>query len=383
MDLLSSGSYSAAVGLGSGGGPFVGSVRRQVPLILLAILCAFRVARFCDSSLKVCAQRDHVLEIPGLLQKIDPHLQKVRDLATVRAQKYFPSPHSEILLGMVMGLDHFRKLPFFREMLVDTGTIHVVVVSGYNISLVYSFVYALLGSYYSKLKLGIGFGVAFLYAGLSGFGPPVVRSLVMGSIAYLGKHSGKKFPTLRLLLISVLVMVLWQPAFIFSVSFQLSLSATLSLVLFTGYVEEWFFLVRWLPEVFREDLASSIAVQILIWPLLSYYFGQISLVSLAVNTLVLWTVSMSTVLGAIFMVVFPLGEVVARICSFVVYIPLDIFVNLIKFFANLGISPLLIQLSFSQVVYYYVGLLGLYLFLRFGVPLFRPKIPIPRYNDVL
>ncbi len=321
-----------------------------------------RVSTYCDKDLSACFQKEHILETPSLLQKIDPVLEKVRKSATGHAREYLPSPHSELLLGMVVGLDYFSKLPFFKTALVDTGTIHVVVVSGFNISLVYSLVWKALGSFYDRTKLGIGLIVALLYAGLSGFEPPVVRSWVMGSLAYLGKHYGRSFPALKLVFISALVMVLWQPAYLFSLSFQLSLSATLSLLLFTEIVEKWAIFAKYIPSLFREDFITTVAAQILVWPILSYYFGRVSLIAVIVNTFVLWTVSIGTILGGLFLGTFFLGDVVARVFAFVVYIPLDLFVNIIQFFSDLsakwGIAQLEYTISVRYLGFYYLFLVS-------------------------
>jgi competence protein ComEC len=332
-------------------------------IVLLFILCCYRVGKYCDWQMSVCSAKEHILETPAFMQKIDPALEKVRQYATSRARKYLPSPHSELLLGMVVGLDYFSKLPFFKEMLIATGTIHVVVVSGFNISLVYSLVWKALGSFYDRTKLILGVIVALLYAGLSGFEPPVVRSWIMGSLAYLGKHYGRSFPALQLVFISALAMLLWQPAYLFSLSFQLSLSATLSLLLFTEIVEQKVFFAKYIPSLFREDFITTLAAQILVWPILSYYFGRISIISILVNTLVLWTVPIGTILGGAFLLTFFLGEVGALLLAFVVYIPLDLFVNIIQFFSDLsenwGISQVDWQISGKLLFTYYLVLVGL------------------------
>ncbi|MBP8961022.1 ComEC/Rec2 family competence protein [Patescibacteria group bacterium] len=336
-------------------------------LILLTLIAARRVFTYCNCDLSACFDKEHVLETPLFFMRIRPTLEKMRQAATSHAKAYLPSPHSELLLGMVVGLDYFSKLPFFKKALIDTGTIHVVVVSGFNISLVYSLVWKLLGSFYDRKKFFIGIAVALLYAGLSGFEPPVVRSWVMGTLAYLGKHYGRSFPALKLVFVSALLMILWQPAYLFSLSFQLSLSATLSLLLFTGIVERIAFISKYIPSLFREDFITTVAAQILVWPILSYYFGRVSLVSVVVNTFVLWTVSISTILGGLFLFTIFLGDTVARIFAFIAYIPLDFFVNTVQFFADISLKWGIAQLDFqisSKVLFLYYFVLLLLLFLR-------------------
>lgn len=354
-------------------------------LILLVLIAFFRIHKYCGGKFSLCGQKKEEISIPLALQKIDPYMQKIRDKATINAQKYFPSPHSELLLGMAIGLDYFSKIPKFKDALIQTGTIHVVVVSGFNIGLVYSLVWQALGSFYDRKKLIIGAFTALVYAALSGFEPPVVRSWVMGTLAYLGKHYGRGFPALQLVFVSALFMILWQPAYLFSVSFQLSLSATLSLLLFTDLLEELHpirSICQIVPEVFREDFITTLSAQILVWPILSFYFGRVSLISLLVNTFVLWTVPISTILGGLFLFVSILGEIIlgpvlggflASIFAFVVYIPLDVFVTIIQFFVDIsqkwGIEQVNFQITSKVLCLYYLVLfLSLFLNKRKSIP---------------
>src|SRR3989344_9310984 len=58
-------------------------------------------------------------------------LSSIRNSAGDHVRRYLPSPHSELLLGMLLGIDDLKKTPRFNDVLKLTGTIHVVVVSGY------------------------------------------------------------------------------------------------------------------------------------------------------------------------------------------------------------------------------------------------------------
>jgi len=328
-------------------------LKHNLPFVVLVLLVFSRVSGFCEGDIIACAERP--LEFNNLLiiQKIDPFLEKIRNKAIQRARKYFPSPASELLLGMTIGVDHFKKLPQFKDMLLKTGTIHVVVVSGYNISLVYSLMAILLGSFYNRTKLMIGFSVALFYALLSGFDPPVIRSWIMGSIAYLGKYYGRSFPTLRVLIVSGLLMILWQPLFLFSLSFQLSFCATLSLILFSDGISK-IPLTSKIPAFFREDFTATVAAQILVWPLISIYFGRVSIISILVNTLVLWTVPVATVFGGAFLLLFFVGDFLSKILAFFVYIPLGIFADTIDFFSKVSFAQVEFQFSLVGFTVYYL-----------------------------
>ena len=76
----------------------------------------------------------------------EPYRQVILDKARKLSHAVLPSPHSELVLGMVIGVDDFHLLPKFKEALISTGVIHVVVVSGYNINIVFSVLSRMVGS---------------------------------------------------------------------------------------------------------------------------------------------------------------------------------------------------------------------------------------------
>lgn len=271
-------------------------------------------------------------------------------------RKFLPSPHSELLLGMVLGVDEISKVPSFEEALRDTGTIHVVVVSGFNISLVFGMILKLFGSQY-KLKNMVGAQLCtFLYALLTGFEPPVIRAWIMGSIASWGKYYGRSIDALRILTFSCLIMVLISPSFIFSLSFQLSFSATLSLILFGNIFSKKLKLEGFILE----DFLASLSAQILVWPLISCNFGTVSIISLLVNALVLWTVSIATSLGGLFLIVGSLWEPLAYLLSLVVFPFLDFFIKIVTWLSKFSFASIEFKLSLQAFLsYYFVVILWL------------------------
>ncbi len=278
-------------------------------------------------------------------------LSTIRNIATRNVRKFLPSPHSELLLGLTFGIDDLSKVPRFNDVLRSTGTIHVVVVSGYNISLVFDFVVRLIGSKYRLKNLVVAQFITLLYALLCGFEPPVVRSWIMGSIVSWGKYYGRGLKALEVLVFSAMIMLLVNPSFLFSLSFQLSFLATLSLVLYTDYFAK---LLKKFPlKLFKEDLISTLSAQVLVWPLISYSFGQVSLISPLVNTLILWTIPLATVLGGALLVISLLLQGLPFMVWYIVYVPLDIFVIVVKWFASVPFASISYGCTLTFLAYYY------------------------------
>ena len=291
-------------------------------LITFAAVCRFVPA---------CSMRD-------CRDKIDPLagyssfwvFEGVRSYVTAKIEDGLPSPHAQLLLGFLIGSDSYKKFSRFNDVLLRTGTIHVAVVSGYNISVVAMFITKILGHIYSKRNLVAVLTITALYALLSGFEPPVVRAWFMAAAVIFVKFRGQRTYAILPLLYAALVMIILNPAYIYSLSFQLSLLATSGLFLFSPHIESLVKKAVNAGDLFANTISSTLSAQILVVPLLAYTFGSISVVSIVVNTLILWTVPLATLLGALYVFAGPAGVLIKLPLVFF----LDIFISLTEFFSH-------------------------------------------------
>lgn len=280
-------------------------------------------------------------------------------------QRTLPSPHSDLVLGMTIGYDSVDKNRIYNDNLIKSGLIHVVVVSGYNISLVLSFITKLVKpTPYSKRKAVVPFLLLF-YVILCGFHAPIIRASVMGYLLFISKRVGRTLPITRLLIFTGLLMMIIDPANISSLSFWLSFSATFSLLVFSELVTLVFSpITKRLPEkipfltTLANDFCTSISAQILVWPIISYVFGRVSLVSPLSNMFVLWLVPLCTVLGFMLLCLSFLGFGLAQLVGLAIFPLLDLFVRISSFFAGFPHSSIDLKLSWSFIVCYYALTLG-------------------------
>lgn len=218
---------------------------------------------------------------------------QLRLLIANTVRESLPEPQASLLLGIILGIKSGFPASFYEAMRM-TGTLHVVVVSGYNIMVIINTLERLLIFLPLKVRLATVFIFVLFFMLLVGFEPPVVRAVVMGSLGLLAIALGRQTAALRALIFAGLVMVLINPEWITDLSFQLSFLATLGLILIFPLLHRLF------PDrggVLRESFLLTLAAQMAVWPLIAYSFGQFSVVSLLVNTLVLWTIPLITYLG--------------------------------------------------------------------------------------
>jgi competence protein ComEC len=207
-----------------------------------------------------------------------------------------PSPQAElvggILLGLKSSLGEKLELDFRR-----VGLVHIVVLSGYNITIISVAILAVLFFLPLTLRLLTGLLAISIFAILVGGGATVIRAGIMSAIAIFGQIFHKKYDVNRALFIAGIIMLSLNPnILIYDPSFQLSFLATYGLINFSDKVKN---ILKFLPEKFgfKEIVVSTVATQIAVFPLLSKMIGEISIVSLVVNVIVLPTIPMAMLLG--------------------------------------------------------------------------------------
>ena len=224
------------------------------------------------------------------------HLFKFKKKFMAAVNENLPSPQAElvggILLGLKSSLGEELELAFRR-----VGLVHIVVLSGYNITIISVAILAVLFFLPLTWRLLTGLFAICLFAVLVGSGATVIRASLMSTIAIFGQIFHKKYDVNRALFIAGLIMIFLNPyILIYDPSFQLSFLATYGLINFSDKVKTF---LKFLPEKFgfKKIVVSTVATQIAVFPLLSKMIGEISVISLLVNVITLPTIPMAMLLG--------------------------------------------------------------------------------------
>ncbi|OGY30503.1 MAG: hypothetical protein A3F35_01350 [Candidatus Woykebacteria bacterium RIFCSPHIGHO2_12_FULL_45_10] len=230
-----------------------------------------------------------------------------------KTQELFPEPEAGLILGIVLG-DKSDLDSQLEKDLKTTGTIHVAVVSGFNISLVGGALLALAKFIKRRRAVLLSLVAIVLYSLLSGFTPPTMRALIMCASVYLGTLTGRVVYPLYTLVAAALILYLLDPGVLFDIGFQLSFLATGGIMLFSQALQDK---IPSFMKLFGADLSTSLAAQLLVTPILFYNFGRVSLVSPIANALTLWVIApvtiMSFVILCISFIAFPIAFILALI----------------------------------------------------------------------
>jgi competence protein ComEC len=245
----------------------------------------------------------------------------------------------------------------------------VVVASGYNMTVLSDFFLAITAMF--SLPLSVSFTVAglFCYAVLLGLEPPVLRALIMVSFTMLGMLLGRRKSPLRALLFSGCLLLFIKPRLLNSISFQLSFTATLGLVVLATPLKEFLSIIldsigKLLPQTKKislfnflqiaDSLSSTVAATLFVFPILAYYFGNFSFISFAANTFLLWSTPATMFLGIFAVIALPFSKVLFRLLLWCTWPFLKIFNLGAQLFAKI---PLKINFKFTRVsvfVYYII-----------------------------
>lgn len=281
-----------------------------------------------------------------------------------------------LTLGYKEALDKELKRHFQAS-----GAAHVLAVSGLHTGIIYGVLLCLLtlgGRIKPRYENRAGrctislliISVMWFYAWLTGMTPSVVRAVLMVTIFEVGRMLYRQTLSLNTIAAAAVVILLVKPTDLWSVSFQLSFTATAAIVLFAKQMESYLHRKEWLGtwkgrvyDWIAGTIIISIAAQLGTWPLTMYYFGQMSNYFLLTNLIVL---PLATFLVPFGLVTIALGGSWLGVMVGKVTWALAWAMNhAVQWIENLPGSTVKVSVSLGMVIVYYALFIGfLYNFLH-------------------
>lgn len=161
----------------------------------------------------------------------------------------------------------------------QTGAMHILSVSGLHVGIVFVVLNTLL-LFLDRFKYGLIVKALILifflwiYAFISGLSPSVIRSAIMFSFIAYGKSLKKNSTIYNTLAASALLMLLYDPFYLFDVGFQLSYLAVIGIVAIQPLYSSIIKTDNWLFYQLLSLVTVSIAAQLATFPVSIYYFHQ-------------------------------------------------------------------------------------------------------------
>ena len=263
--------------------------------------------------------------------------------------------------------------PDLRASYSATGAMHILSVSGMHVGVVYIIIAFLLGfldkSQRKKVLKAI-FIILFLwiYAFLSGLSAAVIRAALMFSFVALANCTGRKLQIYNTIFMSMLLMLLYNPFFLYDVGFQLSYAAVLSIIFFQPMVDKLYQPTNKITRFIWEVFSVSMAAQLGTTPFTLYYFQQFPTYFLLTNFIAIPLSSLVIYLAiCLFMVSF-----IAYLSDFVGLLlkwSLWLLNHFIVWVENMPYSVWHISLDIRQTIVLFLAILclsGYYIYKKFS-----------------
>lgn len=210
-------------------------------------------------------------------------------------QNALPEPLASFGMGLLIGQRANLPDQVYQSLLM-VGLVHIIAVSGYNLTIILRASKGLFSKYSRRLSLLFAFalmGVFLLFAGASA---SIVRAAIVSTLAILAAYYGRQVKPLVLIILAAAITGWLNPYYVWSdVSWYLSFLAFFGVMIVAPMI-----LVRF-PKRLRSSLIATIALEslcaeLMTLPYILHVFGQVSFIGLVANVLVVALVPLAMLL---------------------------------------------------------------------------------------
>jgi competence protein ComEC len=232
---------------------------------------------------------------------------KVRDWFSDGIRTAIPEPEASLGVGYLVG--QRRSLPPELDNALRTaGLMHVVVASGYNLTILVRLARRLFVKVSKYLAILSGGAMIVAFVAVTGVSPSMSRAGLVAGLSLLAWYYGRKFHPLVLLPFAAAVTLLVNPSYGWNdLGWQLSFAAFGGVMIVSPLSQAYFFGDK-KPGTVRQILGETIAAQLVTLPILIVAFGQFSNVAIIANLLILPLVPLAmllTFIAGVLAIIFP------------------------------------------------------------------------------
>ncbi|MFA6096569.1 MAG: ComEC/Rec2 family competence protein [Candidatus Paceibacterota bacterium] len=285
----------------------------------------------------------------------------IRDFASELNKKIYPQPQSAIMNALILGIESDISEEVINAF-NKTGTRHLLAISGFNISIIAIILMSLL------LSLGIRRDRAFyfssigiiLYVMIIESSSSSIRAGIMGELVLVAFKLGRLPSALNAIVFAASAMLLENPYLLrYDVGFQLSFLAVMGLMFIYPKFDKHLSGIR---DIFgmKTIFMATISAQIAALPILLYNFGNVSVLSVVSNMLVL-PFAIAVMIGG-FAIIFigTFSLYLARVLSWPIWLLIEYQVETIKYISKIDLFAIRYDdPNYLFVPAYYMILIGL------------------------
>ncbi len=271
-------------------------------------------------------------------------------------EKATTEPQTSLGLGYLVG--ERRGLPEDLDVsLKAAGLMHVVVASGYNLTILVRLARRLFEKVSKYLSFLAASGMILAFIAVTGMSPSMSRAGLVAGLSLLAWYYGRRFHPMVLLALAVASTVMVNPSYAWGdVGWQLSFAAFGGVMIVAPLATAYFFGDKKKIGAVSRILIETLAAQVCTLPILLVTFGQISAVAIVANLLILPLVPIAmlcTFVAGIGGLVLP---VAARLIGLPAELLLSYMTQTIHYIGTLPWALQNISLSVFEAAIFYVGI---------------------------
>lgn len=272
---------------------------------------------------------------------------------------YVSSPASSLASGMLFGNSSMSKE--LNQTFRVAGLSHIIVLSGFNIAVVISFILFVFTFLPLLLRATLATLSVIFFVIMVGGEASVVRATLMAFIALLASVTGREYVAKQALIISLLLIIIYEPySLINDVSLHLSFLATAGLVYISCPLEIIFknYFAKIKSKTFITMFSTTLSAYMITLPYLMYTFGSVSLYALISNILVLPFVPIAMLFSFLVVTISYVSHLAPLFLGLITSVIINVMILIAKAIEQLPFSYLSFQISFMQmiIIYFFVSI---------------------------
>ncbi len=287
---------------------------------------------------------------------------EARDWFSAHVRQAVPEPQASLGVGYLVG--QRSSLPEDLDMALKTaGLTHIVVASGYNLTILVRLARRLFEKVSKYLAVLVSTGLIACFVGVTGLSPSMSRAGLVTGLGLLAWYYGRTFHPLVLLSLAAAVTVLINPSYAWGdVGWLLSFAAFGGVMILAPLLHAYYF-GDTKPGMLRQILGETISAGIMTAPILMVTYGYVSNVAIPANLLILPLVPLAMLLTFIA----GIGSIIfGGLASFVgipAYVLLSYMTQTAHFFADVSWAKSEVTLTVSAAILVYTGIIAAMLYM--------------------
>jgi len=273
----------------------------------------------------------------------------VRKYCTDAIDRHFSGDDTSLLKGILLSQKTFTDEHYTR--LSDSGMVHITVASGLHTGCVFAVLTWLCFALKIKKKwtyLITGISL-WIFAFLQAMTPSIVRAVIMLCFYMFSELVSRDYDKEHILYITAFIMLFINPYIIFDLGFMLSFASVLGIALFADMINEYLLRIVRLKKL-SSAISVTLSTQILLLPIMAYYFNVVSVYSLLANLLIVPVITPVLAVGFVFVALSGAGSVLPMCIAFI----LKIFIKYIN-----GVVNIITALPFAKISIFSANLLSM------------------------